>query len=117
MEVARVSLGRRCISYGKEGKRLLMDGKEPGEFQKRQRIIMKPKETLCLNWSVLQRRKTSLPSVLKTLEEGKLTFLSSKFAVVLFTLDKRIREMLTEKYLTRYPKKPYEADKTISCSR
>ena len=32
-------LGRRCISYGKEGKRLLMDEKEPGKFLKRQRII------------------------------------------------------------------------------
>jgi len=41
--------------------------------------------------------KTSLPLGLKTLDEGKLTFFSSKFTVVLLTLDKRLREMLTEK--------------------
>ena len=48
--------------------------------------------------------KTSLPLGLQTLNEGKLTFFSSKFTVVLLTLDKRIREMLTEKNLKRYPK-------------
>ena len=48
--------------------------------------------------------KTSLPLGLKTLDEGKLTFFSSKFTVVLSKLDIRIREMLTEKNLKRYPK-------------
>ena len=48
--------------------------------------------------------KISLPLGLKTLDEGKLTFFSSKFTVVLFTLDKRIREMLTDRNLNRYLK-------------
>jgi len=48
--------------------------------------------------------KISLPLALKTLDEGKLTFFSSKFTVVLCKLDKRIRKMLTGKNLKTYPK-------------
>jgi len=48
--------------------------------------------------------KISLSLGLKTLDEGKLTFFSSKFTAVLCTLDKRIREMFTGKNLKRYPK-------------
>lgn len=67
---------------------------------------------------VCPAEKTSLPSVLKNSGRRKVErFFSSKFTVVLFTLDEIIREMLTEKCLKRYSKKPYEADKTISCFR
>ena len=116
MGVARVSgaalhklrKGREKIVNGRKGARRVSEATKDN-FEVEVKVMS---ELVCS-----AKEKTSLPSVLKTLEEGELTFLSSKFTVVLFTLDKRIREMLTEKYLKRYPKKPYEADKTISCSR
>ena len=46
----------------------------------------------------------------------KLTFISSKFTVVLLMLNKKMREMFTKK-IWRDFKNPYEADETISCSR
>lgn len=48
--------------------------------------------------------KKSLPVGLQKVDEGKLTFFSSKFTFVLIALDKRIREILTEKNQKRYPK-------------
>ena len=51
-----------------------------------------------------EEEKESLPLGLKTLDEGKLTFLNTKFNVVFLALDSRIREMLREVNLKRYPK-------------
>ena len=51
-----------------------------------------------------EEKKKSLPLGLKTLDEGKLTFLNIKFNAVFLALDSRIREMLSEVNLKRYPK-------------
>ena len=103
VDVARVSgaalhklrKGREKIVKGRKGARKVSDATKDN-YAAEAKLMS---EMVCS-----AEEKTSLPLGLKTLDEGKLTFFSSKFTVVLLTLDKRIREMLTEKNLKRYPK-------------
>lgn len=103
VDVARVSgaalhklrKGREKIVNGRKGARKVSEAKKDNYAAE----VKLMSEMVCS-----AEEKTSLPLGLKTLDEGKLTFFNSKFTVVLLTLDKRIREMLTEKNLKRYPK-------------
>ena len=103
VDVARVSgaalhklrKGREKIVNGRKGARRVSEATKEN-YAAEVKIMS---EMVCS-----AEEKTSLPLGLKRLDEGKLTFFNSKFTVVLLTLDKRIREMLTEKNLKRYPK-------------
>ena len=103
VDVARVSgaalhklwKGREKIVNGRKGVRKVFEATKDN-YAAEVKIMS---EMVCY-----AEEKTSLPLGLKTLDEGKLTFFSSKFTVVLLTLDKRLREMWTEKNLKRYPK-------------
>ena len=103
VDVARVSgaalhklrKGREKIVNGRKGARKVSEATKDN-YAAEVKVVS---EMVCS-----AEEKISLPLGLKTLDEGKLTFFSSKFTVVLFTLDKRIREMLTDKNLERYPK-------------
>ncbi|XP_068672759.1 uncharacterized protein [Montipora foliosa] len=103
VDVARVSgaalhklrKGREKIVNGRKGARRVSEATKEN-YAAEVKIMS---EMVCS-----AEEKTSLPLGLKRLDEGKLTFFNSKFTVVLLTLDKRIREMLTEKNLNRYPK-------------
>ena len=104
VDVARVSgaalhklrKGRENIVNGRKGARRVSEATKLENYAAEVKIMS---EMVCS-----AEEKTSLPLGLKRSDEGKLTFFNSKFTVVLLTLDKRIREMLTEKNLKRYPK-------------
>ena len=92
--------GRCCVSYGKEGKKIVNGRKGARRVSEATRHNYAAEVKVMSEMVCSAEGKTSLPLSLKTLDEGKLTFFSSKFTVVLSKLDIRIREILTEKILS-----------------
>ena len=102
-DVARISgaalhqlrKGREKVIFGRKGARNLSESTKEN-YAKEMKLMT---EMVCS-----EEEKKSLPLGLKTLDEGKLTFLNTKFNVVFLALDSRIRELLSEANLKRYPK-------------
>lgn len=103
VDVARISgaalhqlrKGREKVIFGRKGARKLSESTKEN-YAKEMKLMT---EMVCS-----EEEKKSLPLGLKTLDEGKLTFLNTKFNVVFLALDSRIRELLSEANLKRYPK-------------
>ena len=103
VDVARISgaalhqlrKGREKVIFGRKGARKLSESTKEN-YAKEMKLMT---EMVCS-----EEEKKSLPLGLKTLDEGKLTFPNTKFNVVFLALDSRIRELLSEANLKRYPK-------------
>ena len=103
VDVARISdaalhqlrRGREKVIFGRKGARKLSESRKEN-YAKEMKLMT---EMVCS-----EEEKKSLPLGLKTLDEGKLTFLNTKFNVVFLALESRIRELLREANLKRYPK-------------